>query len=125
PSHERCQHFFTHGHQGQQKGKGKSELPWRIEVTLTPPFETGEPELFHQCITLRPPHSRGWGTIGIQVFTFVISFLTATAAAFAAQYGTIPDLTVPSTLLTAFLFGFSLDQIRDRTTAQSSNEATN
>jgi hypothetical protein len=88
-------------------------------VTVTPPFKYGKPMTFHKEITVLPRGDRRLGAIGVEVTMFFISFFIAVCAAYGTQYATLPTADTVSVFITAFLFGFGLDQIRDRTTRSS------
>lgn len=118
PTHDRCSHFFRRG-SFLKRWMTRKPSARTFSVTVTPPCNLGQQTTFEKTITLLPMEGRGFGAIGIQVFTFIISFLVAVAAAYGTQYATLPTLDSLSTIIAPFLFGFSLDQIRDK--AQGTN----
>ncbi len=131
PPSDFCRHFFLAPRRGGLYGRIRGwlgalvrwlvggERPEQrrdITVTVTPPLNTGEPTPFNKTITLLPKQDHGFGAIGIEVATFFVSFFMAVCAAFGTQYATLPTADSLSVFITAFLFGFGLDQIRDKTT---------
>lgn len=142
PPHDRCQHFFTwtkgdavqtgwapvaramrflQSNQPQEEeGAAIRRVAVTVTVTVTPPVGTSvSPKAFTRNIVLLPKAEHGWGAIGMQVSTFFVSFLVAVCAAYGTQYATLPTIDSLSSWFAPFLFGFSLDQVRDRTTKTS------
>jgi hypothetical protein len=132
PPSDSCRHFFLAPRQGNWLVRAlrwigaklrltKVADPDRqrdINVTVTPPLNLGNPVNFSKTITVVAERDRGWGAIGAEAAMFLISFVIAVFAAYGTQYATLPTADSMSVFITAFLFGFGLDQIRDRTTPQ-------
>jgi len=131
PPGDCCWHFFLASRRGGLLGRirgwiaavmrwlvggERPEQPRQITVTVTPPLNSGPAKAFNRTITLLPKQDHGFGSIGIEVATFFVSFFMAVCAAFGTQYATLPTADSLSVFITAFLFGFGLDQIRDKTT---------
>lgn len=87
---------------------------YEVSVAVTPPVNGSAASSFYKKVTVLPARERGVGAIGIEVATFFISFSIAVVAAYGAQYSTLPTADSWSVFITAFMFGFGLDQIRDR-----------
>jgi hypothetical protein len=138
PTYDRCNHFFMWEKSDDNEvnssifvkakkvvrkwlnvGDADVTLPKfstrTVSVKVTAPYDPEISQTFPQTIKLLPKARHGKAAVGIQVTTFAISFIVAVFAAFGAQYGTIPALDSLSAWMTPFLFGFSLDQIRDKT----------
>jgi hypothetical protein len=131
PPSDFCRHFFDWT---QHRGLIRRRLDWvsqkfarlssgprkrnerTVKVSVTPPLRRGDASEFATTIDLLPKRDRGFGAIGIEVSMFFISFFIAICAAYGTQYATLPTADSLSVFITAFLFGFGLDQIRDRTT---------
>ncbi len=131
PQSDFCRHFFLaarhYGLFGRLRdwweavvrwvtGRKRPVTPLKIMVTVTPPLNAGPATTIDKEIVLLPEQDHGFGAIGIEVATFFVSFVMAVFAAFGTQYATMPTADSLSVFITAFLFGFGLDQIRDKTT---------
>jgi hypothetical protein len=57
----------------------------------------------------------GWGAIGMQVLRFAVTLVVAVCAAFGAQCATVPEQLTLSERDGFVPFGFSLDQLRSKT----------
>lgn len=66
-------------------------------------------------VRVRGPTKRSVGLTLFELFSFVLVTAVAVISAFGAEYANLVGESTYSTWLTAFLFGFGLDQIRDRT----------
>lgn len=113
-----CKHFFLPRSRQKwwsRKVAGTTGNVRTVTLTVRVPV-WGEPHNFTSDLTLRDRE----GTVGIsamQVTTFVITTATAVLAAFGAQYsGVLPTAIDWGVGVTAFMFGFGIDQVRDRTT---------
>ncbi|HMJ57207.1 MAG TPA: hypothetical protein VK540_34295 [Polyangiaceae bacterium] len=120
--YDRCKHFYTKNalrSDSATRVRWWSERPFRrdvdVEVQVTPLVGEGD-VTFSQKVFVTKPRDRGWGLIGMQVISFLVTSLVAVLAAFGAQYVNIPAALTVSSGTTAFLFGFSLDQLRSKTT---------
>jgi hypothetical protein len=120
PLYERARHFFQSRRGGWQSPWRKMgrKIPYTVPVTLQvkPPYSAEPSVSKKETITIREPASHGWGAVGIQLTSFGVSFILAVLLAFSTQYAVIPELNSFTAYLTPLLFGFSLDQIRDKTT---------
>lgn len=121
---EACRHFFL-----PVKDRGRwSSWPWQLkraqEVRVSVAIPFGElwaqtilaPYVFTQRLTMRDRREQGRPFLGMQVFTFFLATGIAVLGAFGTQYsGSVPGHIDWSVCTTALLFGFGIDQIRDRT----------
>lgn len=130
PNSDFCRHFYLSPPEpgdlmeraarriGRKFGLGvRTGHPYTVTVTVTTPVSTGPGVAFTKAITVQRSRRR-MGAIGIEVATFFISFFIAVCAAYGTQYATLPTADTVSVFITAFLFGFGLDQIRDRAATQ-------
>jgi hypothetical protein len=97
-------------------------FPWQrrwpkkltISVMVTAPLSDVR-ELHERELRILPARDAGWGLFGMHALRFGVTSLIGVCAAFGSQYAVAPDDMTISTAITAFLFGFSLDQIRSKT----------
>ena len=118
-----CKHFFLPPSRAKWSWiwlswlfkTGPQEHVRKVTVTVRVP-EWGKSREFARELTLQPRDGSA-GVTAMQAATFFITTAMAVLAAFGAQYsGVLPIAVDWSAGVTAFMFGFGIDQLRDRTT---------
>ncbi len=122
---ERCRHYFV---PPSFHCVRRLLAPWvedwseartrtiKVKVSVPGRADAAAQEFVH-TVQIRDQY-RGASELGwLQVINFGLSTSIAVLAAFAAQYGSaLPDALDWKAAVAAFMFGFGLDQIRDKTT---------
>ena len=91
--------------------------PTEVTITVKVTAPLSQVSKQHSCtLHTRPARDAGWGVFGMHALRFGVTSLVGVCAAFGSQYAVAPDDVTISTYVTAFLFGFSLDQVRSKTT---------
>lgn len=115
---DRCKHFFWPPGRWKRIWRWisrESEPTHTVTVTVTMPLATKETYTFSQVIQMQRQKDRASSLGAIQIITFFITTGMAVLASFGAQYGGVLPVTVDwGVSVTALLFGFGIDQIRDR-----------
>jgi hypothetical protein len=126
---DRCKHFFLRPSARKRVGLwcwravhgliGRAQSPQKAdsrmaEVRVALPLPGTSPYRFIRELIMRKPRDRASSLTAMQVMTFIITTATAVLAAYGAQYGTTPAEIDWGVCASAVLFGFGIDQVRDR-----------
>jgi hypothetical protein len=115
---EQCKHFFL--------PPGRLARVWRfvslqgpqtreVQVTVTMPSLSHGIYTFKKVLRFRAQRDHTSSLTATQVMTFIITTATAVLAAYGTQYGNATPETIGwSACISALLFGFGIDQVRDR-----------
>jgi hypothetical protein len=122
---ESCKHYFVPPRLQRLRSYFKllrAPSTRTITVGVTVPGSAASKVVtFERTITLRGRAKRPSELGMLQFMNFVLSTSIAVLAAFAAQYGSVlPDAIDWKTGVAAFMFGFGIDQIRDKATTSPS-----
>jgi hypothetical protein len=115
---DRCKHFFWKPGRWARMWRWIARRPepvHTVTVKVTLPPTSLEPYIFTQDIQMQRQRDRASSLGAIQIITFCITTGMAVLAAFGAQYGGVLPIKIDwGAGVTALLFGFGIDQIRDR-----------
>ena len=118
---DRCKHFFwAPGRLRRLWRRFKSGTEFHRSVTVKVKMPLAEETYpFTRKVTMQQQKDRASSLGAIQVITFCITTGMAVLASFGAQYGGVLPFTIDwGASVTALLFGFGIDQIRDRAAAK-------
>ena len=114
----RCKHFFWLPGRRQRAWWWLTRQSLRthlVKIHVTVPFTSSPTYTFKQVLTMRRPKARASSVGAMQIITFIVTTGMAILAAFGAEYGSVLPTSVDwGAAVTALLFGFGIDQIRDR-----------
>jgi hypothetical protein len=115
---DRCKHFFLPESAGARLMRflfRKGPKRHHVQVTVSMPNLSSKTHTFKKTLEMRDPHDHVSSLTAMQIITFAITTGTAVLAAFGAQYASaIPTDIDWGVSVTALLFGFGIDQVRDR-----------
>jgi len=131
---ERCRHYFAPpSFYWLRAALGQSVRGWElarrriIKLHVSMPGSPTRGTTFEHKVVLRDQY-KGASELGmLQFMNFCLSTSIAVLAAFAAQYGSaLPETLTWQAAVAAFMFGFGIDQIRDKatTTGPSAHSAS-
>lgn len=109
-------------------------LPWTaapaqtrtLTATVQVPFTAAAPiTLPTLTLTLRRPRGTWWRVEPMELASFCVTLAIATVSAFGTQYASsLPNVITWSDWVSAFLFGFGLDQLRDTVSTPANSTTT-
>lgn len=127
PNVDRFRYYFRHPDRVWR-------LPWAaapdhtqtLSATVRTPFTDAAPiTLGPLTLRLRRPPSTWWRVEPMEVASFLVTLAIATVSAFGTQYATsLPNVITWSDWVSAFLFGFGLDQLRDTVSTPANSTTT-
>ena len=115
---EQCKHFFL-----PPRGLARiwrfvslqGSLTREVQVTVSMPSLSSVSYPFKKVLRFRAQRDHTSSLTATQVMTFIITTATAVLAAYGTQYGSAtPGVIDWSACVSARLFGFGIDQVRDR-----------